>query len=64
MVVSQDLETMIGFAYARVRLGKPMPGLIVLRQGVPIGDAIEAILLVTMCSEDGEWAGQVLHLPL
>jgi len=64
VVVSQDLETMIGYAYTRVRLGRPMPGLIVLRQGVPIGDAIEAILLVAMCSDVGEYEGQVVHLPM
>ncbi len=55
---------MIGDAYTRVRLGQAMPGLFVVSQDVQIGEAIEAILLVTLCSEQGEWEGQVLHLPL
>ena len=30
VVVTQDLDTMIGYAYTRVRLGQPMPGLFVV----------------------------------
>ena len=64
VVVTQDLDTMIGYAYERVRRGQLMPGLLVVRQGVPIGRAIEAILLVALGSDAGEWEGQVVYLPL
>ena len=64
VVVTQDLDTMIGYAYTRVRLGQVMPGLFVVSQNVPIGDAIEAILLVAIGSDEGEWEAQVVHLPL
>jgi hypothetical protein len=64
VVVTQDLNTMIGYAYDRVRLGQAMPGLFVVDQGIPIGQAIEAILLLAVCSDEGEWEDQVLHLPL
>ena len=55
---------MIGYAYERVRLGQAMPGLFVVGQDVPIGQAVEEILILAECSEEGEWEGQVLHLPL
>lgn len=64
LVVTQDVNTMIGYAYERVRLAEAMPGLFVVSQDIPIGQAIEAILLLAVCSEEGEWEGQVLHLPL
>jgi hypothetical protein len=64
VLLTHDENTMIGYAYERVRLGHPMPGLFVLAQDFPIGRAIEEIALLAECSEEGEWEGQVLHLPL
>lgn len=64
VLLTQDLNTMIGYAYERVRRGQAMPGLFVVGQDVPIGQAIEEILWVVECSEEGEWEGQALHLPL
>jgi hypothetical protein len=31
---------------------------------VPIGQAIEDLLLIAECSQEGEWEGQVRYLPL
>jgi predicted nuclease of predicted toxin-antitoxin system len=64
VVVTHDANTMISYAYARVRASQPMAGLFVLGQDVPPGAAIEEILLLAECSEESEWEGQVLHLPL
>lgn len=64
VVLTQDLNTMIGYAYERVRLGQGMPGLFVVGQDVSIGQVIEDILILAECSEEGEWEGQVVHLPL
>ena len=41
-----------------------LPGVFEVGQVVPIGRAIEDILLLTECSLDGEWKGQVRYLPL
>ena len=41
-----------------------MPGLFVLGQDVPLRRAIEDILLLVECSDQGEWEGQVFHLPI
>src|SRR5437867_7482425 len=46
VLVTNDRNTMIGFAYARVAAGEPMPGLIVTNSEQSIGSAIEDILLL------------------
>jgi hypothetical protein len=41
-----------------------MPGVFEVNRKVPIGVAIEDILLIVECSLQGEWEGQVRYLPL
>jgi len=41
-----------------------MPGVLEVGRGVPIGQAIEDILLLYEYSLEGEWEGQILYLPL
>lgn len=41
-----------------------MPGVFEISCKVPIGAAIEDILLIAECSLAGEWEGQVRYLPL
>ena len=64
VMVSHDVCTLTAFAYARVKAGQPMPGLIEAGPDVPIATAIEDLLLIAECSEPGEWEGQVCYLPL
>lgn len=64
VVLTQDAATLIGFAYARVSAGLPMPGVIEVSQEVPVGVVIEQLLLLILASLPGEWEGQVLYLPL
>ncbi|MFV9507485.1 MAG: hypothetical protein AB4911_23270 [Oscillochloridaceae bacterium umkhey_bin13] len=55
---------MIGFAYDRVNANLPIPGIIEVRQDLPIGPVIDDILLLIDASHDGEWDDQVIYLPL
>jgi hypothetical protein len=64
IVLSHDVATMVGFAYDRVKAGQPMPGLIEVSRKVPLGVAIKDLLLLARGSEEGEWEGRVLYLPL
>jgi hypothetical protein len=64
IVLSHDVSTMVGFAYDRVKAGQPMPGLFEVSRQVPLGEAIEDLLLLALCSLEGDWEGQVLYLPL
>ena len=64
VLLTHDVTTMTGYAYERVRAGQPMPGVFEVSRAVPIGLAIEDILLLAECSLEGEWEGQVRYLPL
>jgi len=41
-----------------------MPGVIAVSQSMPVGAAIEELVLVIECSSTEEWANQVRYLPL
>ncbi len=64
VLFTHDVTTRSRYAYERVRDGKAMPGVFEIGHDVPLGRAIEDILLLAECSLDGEWEGQVRYLPL
>jgi hypothetical protein len=64
VLFSHDVRTITKHAYERVAAGKPMPGVFEVPRDLPLGGAIEDILLIAKCSLDGEWDGQVRYLPL
>lgn len=64
ILLSHDVSTLIGYAYDRVKAGQSMPGLFEVSRRVPLGEAIEDLLLLARCSFEREWEGQVLYLPL
>jgi len=64
VLLTHDASTVTKYAYGRVRVGLPMPGVFEVGRDVPIGRAIEDILLLAEYSLDGEWEGQIRYLPL
>jgi len=64
VVLTHVVATMTYYAYERVRQGKAMPGIFEVARRVPIGVAVEQIVLLALCRLDGEWEGQVRYLPL
>ncbi|MBN1424019.1 DUF5615 family PIN-like protein [Candidatus Fermentibacteria bacterium] len=64
VLLTHDVTTMTAEAYARVRSGRRMPGIIEVGHSVPPRAAIDDILLIARCSVEGEWEGQVRYLPL
>ncbi|HEV8637809.1 MAG TPA: DUF5615 family PIN-like protein [Chloroflexota bacterium] len=62
VLLTHDFDTLIGYAWARVRAGLPMPGVVAVRQGTATGRAIEELELFAGASEAGEWNGQVLFV--
>jgi predicted nuclease of predicted toxin-antitoxin system len=64
ILVTHDVTTITNFAYERVRAGKPMSGVIEVDDDLPVGQAINDILLVVESSERGEWEGQIIYIPL
>ena len=64
VLFSHDVSTLTRYAYERVEAGKRMPGVFEVDHHVPIGVAIEDIMLIAECGVEGEWEGQVRYLPL
>lgn len=64
ILLTHDRATMPDFAYSRVVAGISMPGVFVLSDRLPVRQAIDELLLIDACSEQAEWAGVVLFLPL
>ena len=64
VLLTHDVSTMPPFVYARVEAGLAMPGVFEVDPDIPIGEAIEQILLLAECSLDDEWEGRIGYLPL
>jgi predicted nuclease of predicted toxin-antitoxin system len=64
IVLTHDRATMPDFADERVSAGKRMSGVFVLKDRLPVGRAIDEILLLVDCSEQAEWSGRTVYLPL
>lgn len=64
VLFTHDVNTMTDHAYRRINEGEPTPGLFAVARDVPIGDAIEDMLLIAEGSFEGEYEGQVRYLPL
>ncbi len=62
VVLTHDVTTMSKHAFDRVNQGLPMPGVIEVSQDVPIGEAIEELVLIAECSLENEWHNQVIYL--
>ena len=63
MFLTHDLSTATRFAYEHVACGELTPGVFGIRPAVPVREAIEEIILVAICSFEGEREGQAIYLP-
>lgn len=64
IVVSHDVNTMPAHAYARVRDGRPMAGLLMARQRERVGAIIDDLVGIWTLTESDEWHNHVCFLPL
>lgn len=64
VLLTHDATTMKQYIDERIAAGLPMPGVFVVSQQTHIGQAIEETLILTECSLQGEWEGQIIFLPL
>lgn len=64
IVVTHDRRTMPAFARARVAAGDAMPGLFLVNKSMPIGQAIDELLLAVHCLTPEECWGSVRFFPL
>jgi hypothetical protein len=64
VLLTHDVTTITRYAYERVQTGRLMSGVFEINRSVSIGVAIEELLLLAEYSLDGEWIGQIRHLPI
>jgi len=63
ILVRQDLRTMPAH-FARYVTGAQSPGVIVLREAIPIATALEAVTLLCIASEEEARVGRLAWIPL
>jgi Domain of unknown function (DUF5615) len=64
VVLTHDVETLVGYAWDRVRAGMAMPGVIAASTRSPIGQVIEDLEILLLASPPEEIEGQIRFLPL
>lgn len=64
VLFSHDVNTMTHHAYQRILKGLFMPGLWVVRRRLSLGRVIADVCDIAALSEEGEYEGRVMYLPL
>jgi hypothetical protein len=64
VLLTHDVNTVTKYAWARVREGLSMPGVIAAPSKESVGAVVEDLLLVVAIHEPGDLEGQILYLPL
>jgi hypothetical protein len=64
LLLTHDISTMVAHATHRLERGEPMAGIVEVPANLPIGRAIDELELLVRVSDEREWSGQILFLPL
>jgi len=64
LMVSHDHRTMRAYAEERLNSELLMRGLILIRQRVPLREAIDDLVLIAETTTAEEWEGTIVFLPL
>jgi Domain of unknown function (DUF5615) len=64
VLLTHDQETLVGYAWQRVRSGTTMPGVIVAPTDHPIGQVIADLELLLLAGQPEDVEQQILFLPL
>lgn len=64
VLLTHDRDTMLHAAHTRARAGQAMPGVFLVSDQMPIGQAIEEIFLALDCLTPQECKGSVKFFPL
>jgi|SRR6185295_3421373 len=64
ILMTHDVKTIPRFCFARVLAGESMPGVFEVPKSMPLGQAIEELLLLVEGGLEGEYEGKVFYLPL
>ena len=64
IILTRDVQTMIGYAYDRVKANLPMPGLIEVTKDCPIGQAIDELSIMIGAGKPENFDQQVIYIPI
>lgn len=64
VLLTHDRDTIPSFAYERVRAGEPMPGVFLVSDRMPKGQAVEELFVALHCLAPEEYKDQVRYFPL
>jgi hypothetical protein len=64
VLLTHDQETMVGYAWQRVRSGMTMPGVIVAPTSYPIGQVIVDLEILLLAGEPEDVEQQIFFIPL
>ena len=64
LLVTANVNTLIGFAYERIKAGVHTEGIFVLRHTASIADVVKALELILIGSDTSEWANLIVFIPL
>jgi hypothetical protein len=64
VIVSYDVNTLIGFATQRVSSQLPMAGLVIGFEDLPVGKLVEDLAIISVCGNPEDLQDEVLFLPL
>lgn len=64
ILMTHDRDTVPGFAYDRIRSGQPMPGVFLVSDQMPRGQAVDELVLAITCLSAEDCIGLVHHFPL
>lgn len=64
VLLTHDRSTIPPFAYARVAAGQTMPGVFLVSDDMPIGQAIEELFVAIQCLRPEECKDRVQYFPL
>jgi predicted nuclease of predicted toxin-antitoxin system len=64
ILVTHDISTVPPLAHQRVATGKPMPGVFIVSDRIPISQVIEELLFLALETESHEWNNQAFYLPI
>lgn len=64
VLLTHDVATLVGYAFARLAAGQVMAGVLVVPQGAPAAAVVDDLDLIAGASAAEEWAERVTFLPL
>jgi predicted nuclease of predicted toxin-antitoxin system len=64
ILLTHDRDTLLRWAYERVTRGQPMPGVFLVDDRMPLGQAIDEVVLAVECLAPDECKSVITFFPL